>query len=207
MEDLKVIQDIVNQSVRDSSYITVIISSCVFICYTIIIRVIDYFKSKSKSKPLIEMAVAIKENTSNIVKLNSILDKTLRDAERKTNIQCEKAIENAFKALAYKIVQETSNIIAHNNVAKNKEFITSNISRLISTEYYKLYSALAIYEIKEINVASKLKEEWIKELSDNVLAIIYDEQDELTRIVQLNNKIAICVNEYSTYINNKIFNT
>lgn len=207
MDDFQTIQDIVNQSVRDSSYITVIISSCVFICYTLIIKLIDYFKSKGRNKPLIEMANAIKENTSNIVKLNGVLDKTLRDAEKKTNTQCEKAIDLGFKAFAFRILQECAGIVAHNNIDKNKNLITSNINKLISTEYYKLYSALSAYEVNEINVATRLKEEWIKEVSDNILEIIYDSQDAITRVTQINNKLTICINEYSTFVNNKTFNT
>lgn len=207
MDDLQIIQDIVEQSVRDSSYITVIISSSVFICYTLIIKVVDYFKTKSKNKPLIEMAIAIKEQNANIVKLNGVLDKTLRDAERKKNTQCEKAIEQGFKAVAFRLAQECSGIIVHNNIDTNKEYIKGNLTKLISTEYYKLYSTLSVYEVKDVNVASKLKEEWIKELTDIMLDILYDGQDALTRITQLNNRLEICINEYSTYVNNKIFNT
>ena len=207
MDDFQTIQDIVNQSVRDSSYITVVISSCVFICYTLIIRLIDYFKSKTRNKPLIEMANAIKENTSNIVKLNGVLDKTLQDAERKNNNRCERAIDLGFKAFGFRVTQETSDIIAHNNINKNKEFITSNIAKLISTEYYKLYYALSAYEVNEINVATKLKEEWIKELADNIITIVYDEQEALSRVVQLNNRVSINITEYSTYVANKVFNT
>lgn len=207
MNDFQTINDIVNESVRSSSYITVIISSCVFVCYTLIIRLIDYYKAKNKNKPLFEMANAIKENTANIVKLNSVLDKTLQDAERKQIRQCEKAIELSFKSFGFRIVQECATIIAHNNIDKNKSLITGNLTKLISTEYYRLYSTLSVYEINEVNVASRLKEEWIKEVTDNILAIVYDGQDAITRITQLNNRLNIYINEYSTYINNKIFNT
>ena len=94
-----------------------------------------------------------------------------------------------------------------NNIDKNKEFIIGNINKFVSNEYYKLYSALAIYEINDINVASRLKEEWIKEIADNLVDIIYNGQDAMTRITQVNNRLNVCVNEYSTYINNKTFNT
>ena len=207
MDDLQAIQEIVNESVRDSSYITVIISSSVFICYTLIVRLIDYFKSKSKSRPLIEMANAIKENTSNIVKLNGVLDKTLRDAERKEASQCAKAIDVSFKALSFKLSQDISLIIAHNNIEASKELIVSNLHKLVSAEYYKLYSILSAYEINEVNVASKLKTDWIKEITDAVVAIIYNGQDAITRITQVNNRLTIQTNEYSTFVNNKIFNT
>lgn len=207
MNDFQTINDIVNESVRNSSYYTVAVSSCVFILYTLIVQLIGYFKSKSKNKPLLEMAEALKENTANIVKLNSVLDKTLQEAERKKNRQCESAIDLAFKSFAYKVSQECVNVIAHNNIDKNKELIVGNISKLISTEYYKLYSALSAYEINEVNVASRLKEEWIREITDNVIAIVYDGQDAISRITHVNARLNVSTSEYSTYINNKIFNT
>ena len=207
MNDFQTVNDIVNESVRNSSYYTVAISSCVFILYTLIVQLIGYFKGKAKNKPLIEMAEAIKENTENVVKLNSVLDRTLQGAEKKKVRQCESAIDLAFKASSLRIVQEVSSIIAHNNIDKNKEFIISNINKFVSTEYYRLYSALAIYEINDVNVASRLKEEWIKEIADNIVDIIYNGQDAMTRVTQINNRLNVCINEYSTYINNKTFNT
>lgn len=207
MNDFQTINEIVNESVRNSSYITVIISSCVFICYTLIIKLIDYFKSKSKSKPLLEMAEALKENTANIVKLNSVLDKTLKDAERKEIRQCERAIDLAFKGFGYRLAQECTAVIVHNNIDDNKELIVGNINKLVSAEYYKLYSTLSAYEINEVNVATKLKEEWIKEVADNLIAIVYNGQEPIARVTQINNRLNICLNEYSTFINNKVFNT
>lgn len=207
MNDFQTVNDIVNESVRNSSYYTVAISSCVFILYTLIVQLIGYFKGKAKNKPLIEMAEAIKENTENVVRLNGVLDKTLQGAEKKKVRQCESAIELAFRASLLRIVQEVCSIIAHNNIDKNREFIVGNINKLVSNEYYRLYSALAIYEINDVNVASRLKEEWIKEIADNLVDIIYNGQDAMTRITQVNNRLNVCVNEYSTYINNKTFNT
>ena len=207
MNDFQTVNDIVNESVRNSSYYTVAISSCVFILYTLIVQLIGYFKGKAKNKPLIEMAEAIKENTENLVRLNGVLDKTLQGAEKKKVRQCESAIDLAFKASSLRIVQEAASIIAHNNIDKNKEFIVSNINKFVSTEYYRLYSALAIYEINDVNVASRLKEEWIKEIADNIVDIIYNGQDAMTRVTQVNNRLNVCINEYSTYINNKTFNT
>ena len=153
------------------------------------------------------MAASLKENTAYIIKLGNVLDKTLQDSERKQNVRCENAIDSGFKAFGFKLVQETASIIAHNNIQANKVYIVNNINKLVSTEYYKLYSSLSPYEIKEINVASKLKEEWIKEIADNIIAIIYNGQDAITRITQVSNRINISINEYSTYVNNKTFNT
>ena len=81
MEEFETINNVVNESIRNSSYITVIISSCIFISYTLIIRLIDYFKSKNKDKPLLEMSKAMKTMGENITKLNIILVKNFDDAE------------------------------------------------------------------------------------------------------------------------------
>lgn len=206
MEDFEVINEIVNESVRNSSYTTVIITSCVFIIYTLIIRLVDYFKNKAKNKPLLEMSKAMKEMGENIIKLNAVLSKTFEDAEKKEVRQCDKAIQLGFKAMGFKISQECANIIAHNNIDKNKELIHSNINKVVSTEYYRLYSALSAYEIHEVNIATKLKEEWIKEIADALITIIYDGQDSIIRIAHINDRINILLNDYSTYISTKTFN-
>lgn len=207
MNDFQTVNDIVNESVRNSSYYTVAISSCVFILYTLIVNLISYFKAKSKNKPLLEMSKAMKEMTENIVKLNAVLDKTFKEAERKESHKCKTVIDLAFRTFASHISQECEDIITHNNIEKNKVFITDNITKLVSTEYYKLYSILSAYEINEVNVASKLKEDWIKEIADNMIAIVYDGQEAIARINQLNNRLLVYTDEYSTYINNKTFNT
>ena len=153
------------------------------------------------------MSNALKEMATNIVKLNSVLDKTLKEADRKKVRQCEVAIDIGFRTFAYEISQEVISIIAHNNIDKNKEFIIGNINKLVSTEYYKLYSVLSAYEINEVNIASKLKSEWIEEVAKNIIAIVYNGQDAIDRITHINNRLEISVAEYSTFINNKTFNT
>lgn len=205
MNDFQTINDIVNESVRNSSYYTVAISSCVFIIYTLIVQLIGYFKSKNKNKPLMEMSKAMKEMTENIVKLNAVLDKTFRDVERKEIHKCKTVIDLSFRNFASRISQECETIITHNNIEQNKKFITDNITKLVSTEYYKLYSILSAYEINEVNVASKLKEEWIKEVSDSLIDIIFNGLEAISRINQLNRKLLLFIGDYSTFINNKTF--
>ena len=207
MNDFQTISNIVNESIKNSSYYTVAISSCVFILYTLIIQLVGYFKGKAKNKPIIIMSDTMKEMAANIVRLNTILDKTFKEAERKEIHKCKTVINLGFKAFAARISQECESIIIHNNIVQNKVFITENITKLVSTEYFKLYSILSAYEINEVNVATKLKEEWIKEVANSVISIIYDGQDSISRITQLNNRLMIHVGDYSTYINNKTFNT
>ena len=207
MHDFQTINEIVSESVRNSSYYTVAISSCVFILYALITNLVSYFKAKNKNKPLIEISKAMAEMTENIVRLNTILDKTFKDVERKEASKCKTVIDLAFRNFASRISQQCESIITHNNIEKNKEFITDNITKIISTEYYKLYSILSAYEINEVNVATKLKEEWIKEVADSAISIIYSPQEAIVRINQLNSRLLIYSCDYSTYINNKTFNT
>lgn len=207
MNDFQTINDIVNESVRNSSYYTVAISSCVFIFYTLIVHLISYFKAKNKNRPIIEMSKALGDMGENIVKLNSVLDKVFKDAERKELHKCKTAIELGFRNLEYKISREVQSVIINNNIEANKEYLIENIRMLVSTEYYKLYSALSDYEIHDTIVSRKLKEEWIKELSDDVIEIVYNGQDNYNRIRQVNNRLNYLIGTYSTYINNKTFNT
>jgi len=207
MNDFQTINDIVNESIQNSSYYTVAISSCVFILYTLIDKLIGYFKGKAKNKPIIEMSKALNDMGENIVKLNAVLDKIFKDAEVKEVHKCKKTIELGFGNLESIIVKEVQGIIIHNNIEINKGLIHENIKSLCSTEYYKLYATLSDYEINQIPVNRRLKEEWIKELSDEILKIIYNDNDKLVRISQINNRIATMIANYSTYINNKTFNT
>lgn len=44
MDELQTVNQIVGEAVKDSSYVTVLISSGVFIAYTLIIRLVDLLK-------------------------------------------------------------------------------------------------------------------------------------------------------------------
>ena len=76
MDELQTVNQIVGEAVKDSSYVTVLISSGVFIAYTLIIRLVDLFKAKDRNKPIVQMAQAIQQVSENVVKLNQVLDKT-----------------------------------------------------------------------------------------------------------------------------------
>ncbi len=206
MSDFQTINEIVNESVRSSSYVTVIISSCVFVIYTLIIRLIDYFKSKDKSKPLLEMASALKENTINIVKLNQVLDKQFQDAEKKESTRIDSVIGIAFDSFKAAMLNQCIDIIIHNNIEINIDGIKQTLYKTASIEYYKVYSVFALYEHNGVNLATKLKEEWIDAIAKECFQVVYNNEDAVTRIRQLNNKLTIDTEQYSIYINNKVFN-
>lgn len=206
MNEFQTINDVVAESVRSSSYVTVVISSCVFVIYTLIIRLIDFFKSKNKNKPLFEMANAIKENTSNIVKLNQVLDKVFREAETKELSRITSSIETTFDSFKAAVLSQCIDIVVHNNILNHEDAIKQTIYKKVSTEYYRMYATLSLYEHKGSILSSKLKEDWIDAITLDCFTVIYENDDVVTRIRHINNKLTIDVEEYSIYLNNKILN-
>ena len=69
-----------------------------------------------------------------------------------------------------------------------------------------VYSVFALYEHNGVNLATKLKEEWIDAIAKECFQVVYNNEDAVTRIRQLNNKLTIDTEQYSIYINNKVFN-
>lgn len=206
MDDFNQINQIVSDAIKDSSYITVLISSGVYILYTLIIRLVDLFKAKDRNKPLIQMASAIKEVSENVVKLNTVLDKQIQNAESKELTKVRQVISLAFDSFRANISKTCNEIIIHNNIDKNRDLIRENLFKTISTEYYKLYNVFSAYEVDGINIATKIKDEWIDDTTKECLEVIYDGQDKDVRIGQILNKLTIIANEHSVYVNNKVFN-
>lgn len=206
MDEFQTVNQIVGQAVKDSSYVTVLISSGVFIAYTLIIRLVDLFKAKDRNKPIVQMAQAIQQVSENVVKLNQVLDKTFQDADSKERAKLKNVIELAFDSFRVAIERHCTDVIIHNNVNKNKELIKENLFKLISTEYYRLYNILSAYEIDSINVSTKLKEDWIDDLTKECLNIVYNGQEPVVRIGQIGNKLSIIFDEHSVYVSNKVFN-
>lgn len=206
MDDFNQVNQIVSDAIKDSSYITVLISSGVYILYTLIIRLVDLFKAKDRNKPLIQMASAIKEVSENVVKLNTVLDKQIQDAESKELNKVRQVISLAFDSFRANISKTCNEIIIHNNIDKNRDLIRENLFKTISTEYYKLYNVFSAYEVDGINIATKIKDEWIDDTTKECLEVIYNGQDKDVRIGQILNKLTIIANEHSVYVNNKVFN-
>lgn len=206
MDDFNQVNQIVSDAIKDSSYITVLISSGVYILYTLIIRLVDLFKAKDRNKPLIQMASAIKEVSENVVKLNTVLDKQIQDAESKELTKVRQVISLAFDSFRANISKTCNEIIIHNNIEENRDLIRENLFKTISIEYYKLYNVFSAYEVDGINIATKIKDEWIDDTTKECLEIIYDGQDKDVRIGQIINKLIIIANEHSVYVNNKVFN-
>ena len=203
MEEFKVFNSVIENTVRNTSYITVIISSVVFISYTVIIKLIDYFRHKDDKKSLVEMGLAVKEVSDNVVKLNAILDNLFQDITKKNLEKGKIIIELAFFNFQYKIVNLCRNIIINNNIDINKEFIITNITKTVNTEFYRAYHTLSLYEVGNTSLSEFLKDSWKDDCIKDVLAIIYNGQEDKLRISQINSNLSIKIDDWIVYINNK----
>ena len=203
MEEFKVFNSVIENTVRNTSYITVIISSVVFISYTVIIKLIDYFRHKDDKKSLVEMGLAVKEVSDNVAKLNAILDNLFQDITKKNLEKGKIIIELAFFNFQYKIVNLCRNIIINNNIDINKEFIIANITKTVNTEFYRAYHTLSLYEVGNTLLSEFLKDSWKDDCIKDVLAIIYNGQEDKLRISQINSNLSIKVDDWIVYINNK----
>lgn len=203
MEEFKVFNSVIENTVRNTSYITVIISSVVFISYTVIIKLIDYFRHKDDKKSLVEMGLAVKEVSNNVAKLNVILDNLFQDITKKNLEKGKIIIELAFFNFQYKIVNLCRNIIINNNIDINKEFIIANITKTVNTEFYRAYHTLSLYEVGNTLLSEFIKDSWKDDCIKDVLAIIYNGQEDKLRISQINSNLSIKVDDWIVYINNK----
>lgn len=203
MEEFKVFNSVIEDTVRNTSYVTVIISSIVFISYTVIIKLIDYFRHKDDKKSVVEMGLAVKEVSNNVAKLNAILDNLFQDITKKNLEKGKIIIELTFFNFQYKIVNLCRNIIINNNIDVNKEFVVASITKTVNTEFYRAYNILSLYEIKNIPLSKFLKEDWKDDCIKDVLAIVYNGQEDKLRISQINNNLGIKIDDWIVYINNK----
>ena len=82
------------------------------------------------------------------------------------------------------------------NIAISQKAVKKEVDRIDSS----------ISNILSINVSTKLKEEWIDDLTKECLNIVYNGQEPVVRIGQIGNKLSIIFDEHSVYVSNKVFN-
>lgn len=202
MQGEQVLLEIINKGSISSAILLAII----LILYQIITRVLDNIKSKDKNKPIVEMGAAIKEVGTNLTNLNVVLTKFIQDSTKRDAERCKNTIELSFTAFEHNLFDASRTIIVYNNILANKESISDNISQTVNSEYYKIISVLSLYEVDNKLVAVHLKKEWIVELINDLLNVIYNGQEAMIRINLIRSKLKAKVSNYSTYVYNKTFN-
>lgn len=176
--------------------------------YLVIIKFIDSSKETKRLQLENEKDLKINKNFQDIsdsfIKLNTFLEYYTKDIIEKDDDKCKYAIKTSFAGMAKSIVNFSISTIINNNVDANKETIIDNISHLINTEYYNVYSCFLLYRVGNTRLSELLKDKWKQELIDDIVNIIFNKN--LTpekRIYTINNKVNIRVNDYCTTITNK----
>jgi hypothetical protein len=70
-----------------------------------------------------------------------------------------------------------------------------------------VYSTLALYQVSDERPSTAMKEEWKRELIEDIESIIFnDGLNTLDKINTMDIKLSIRIEDYSTYVYNKCFN-
>ena len=135
----------------------------------------------------------IEKTASNLEHITSSINRTVAFIDNITS----KIIQNDY-------AKET---IINNNIDIKADIIKSNISHLVNNEYYKVYSTLALYQVNDERPSTAMKEEWKRELIEDIESIIFnDGLNTLDKINTMDIKLSIRIEDYSTYVYNKCFN-
>lgn len=206
MEDLNIIKDVIGDAVKNSSYLTAVIIGLIFVIYHFINKYTEASKEKAKSKPISDMANSINLINDNVSKLAMVLNKWINDAEKKEISRISNIITVGLNSFRASILESCITTITFNSIRENETAIRQNLSKVVNTEYYKLYSILSNYEHESVNVSAKMNKDWIDEITSACLDIIYNDQDALSRVRQIDNKLNLMTGNYSVYLNNIVFN-
>lgn len=164
--------------------------------YLIIIKILDNKKEKHQAK--------INANVLNALdKISTFLDNITNNIINKDKDKCKFAINNSFNAFQSAVVEYAINTIIKNHILENKTYITENVERIVKSQFYNTHTALSMYNINDINISSNLKVDWIKEITREVIKIIYSNNSTNDKICNLINSLSIKFDGYISYVTNK----
>lgn len=201
--DLSSIHEIFDKGSLNSA----LICSGVFIVYTVVIKLFESIKQKDKNKPIIEMGNTIRQMSVNLEALNQTLINFIEDITKNDKERCRVTIDLATRHFYHAILVDCRKIINNNNIHKNRSVVESNVFNIVSNNYFKVQAGLSLYSFGGKNVAQSCKQGWITDTVENVIKIIYSDDDKETRINNINNYLDIKTSGYSQYIYNKTFNS
>lgn len=167
--------------------------------YLIVIR---FLESKEKSK----QGKLTSEVADAIVKMQNLLTIVTEDIILSDKDKCRASIDASLNAMGKHLLIYAVQTIVHNNIHLNNKVIHDNVKRIVTAEFYKVHMNIGMYTIEGIKPTKYLKEEWKSELVETILECIYLENaSKEYKILNLSNTLNVKVNEYSIYINNKVF--
>lgn len=184
------------------------ISSLITVAVFILVyKYIDNTKKSTTEKFIEKTASNLEHITSSIDRSAAFIDNITSKITQKDKEKCRIVIELSFISLNKALYDYAKETIINNNIDIKVDIIKSNISHLVNNEYYKVYSTLALYQINDERPSTAMKEEWKRELIEDIESIIFnDGLNTLDKINTMDIKLSIRIEDYSTYVYNKCFN-
>lgn len=166
-----------------------LVPGIVIVIYLIVNKLIDYKK---------------KDPLQDIAKLLNIVTKDIIDKDREKS---KAVVDMAMSKAASEFAKFVDSTIINNNIKDNREQIEYNAKHLINSVYYNTYSKLNLYRGDRGYLSHYMKEDWKKDVYEDMINIIYnDKLEHSKRILAFNKRIDIRVDDYTSYIINNAFN-
>lgn len=164
--------------------------------YLVIIKIIDSKKETVQTKLSNQLAQSI-----NII--SSYLNDVTKNIIDKDKDKCKIAIEDAIFSSGLRLTNFVSTTIINNHIDKNKENILGNIHNIVNSEFYSVFSTLAMYKIDDVRVSDYLDKKWMEDIEKDIINIIYNQNlGKEDKILAFSNKIIFKFQSYVTYIIN-----
>ena len=135
--------------------------------YLVITKIIDSKRESSQAKLSTKLIESI--NTISIF-INHITENIVNSDKDK----CKSAIEDSMYSSGMRLINFVSSTVINNNIEANKENILENIKSIVNAEFYSVYSTLSMYTINKVNMSEYLNKAWMKDIEDDIIHIIYD---------------------------------
>lgn len=166
--------------------------------YLIINKILDNGKEDSQ----IKISAEITKSFNIMSQFLTDITKNIIDKEKD---KCKNAIEDSMYSTCMRLVQFISSTLINNHVDANKDAILSNISNLVNTEFYSIFSTLSMYKINGVIVSDYLDKEWMAVIEQDMIDIIYvNMMDKDDKILSFSNRITLKFQTYITYITNNV---
>lgn len=166
--------------------------------YLIITKALDNKRENAQ----IRLSSELTKSINVISEFLTDITKNIIDREKD---KCKNAVEDALFSTGMRLVSFVSSTIINNHIDSNKDTILSNITNIVNSEFYTIYSTLAMYKINGIVVSDYLDKEWMATIEQDIIDIIYNNfMNKDDKILSFSNKITIKFQNYITYINNNV---
>ena len=166
--------------------------------YLVIVKIIDNRKERSSTKLNADLTKSI----NNISEFLVYITKDIINRERD---KCRVAIEDSMYSSGMRLVNFVSTTVINNNIEVNKDTILANIKNIVNTEYYSIYSTLAMYKINGVVASEVMNIDWIGQLENDMIDVIYNNRlNADDKILSFSNKVTLRFQTYVTYLINNV---